>query len=115
MSHCGTSWHGFAREREPALSDNPAFVHVFPRTDAFDRFFWSAELGLTKPARAIFTRVSQEMKTAPADIVFVDDSVANVEAARACGWDAILYSSNERLLNDLAKRGFRIDQGDCTS
>jgi HAD superfamily hydrolase (TIGR01509 family) len=77
-----------ARTRTYALSDNPSFVsEVFPRQDAFDRVFWSAELGMTKPAREIFARVGNETGTAPADITFVDDGAANVEAACAFGWE----------------------------
>src|SRR5262245_35043488 len=35
-----------ARTRTYALSDNPGFVQdVFPRADAFERVFWSSELG----------------------------------------------------------------------
>jgi len=97
-----------AHTRTYALSDNPSFVsEVFPRQDAFDRVFWSAELGMTKPASEVFAKISCETKTAPADITFTDDSAVNVEAARACGWDAIRFTSNAQLLNDLARRGFR--------
>ena len=97
------------RTRTYALSDNPSFVSdVFPRQDAFDRVFWSAELGMTKPAPEIFAKISDETTTAPADITFIDDCAENVEAARACGWDAVLFASNAQLLNDLARRrGFR--------
>jgi putative hydrolase of the HAD superfamily len=95
------------RTRTYALSDNPSFVSdVFPRQDAFDRVFWSAELGMTKPAPEIFAKISDETTTAPADITFIDDSAVNVEAARSCGWDAILFASNAKLLNDLPRRGF---------
>jgi glucose-1-phosphatase len=99
------------RTRTYALSDNPSFVsEVFPRQDAFDRVFWSAELGMTKPARGVFARVGQETETVPADITFIDDSPVNVEAARVCGWDGILFTSNAQLLKDLAVRGFRTDR-----
>jgi putative hydrolase of the HAD superfamily len=95
--------------RTYALSDNPTFVSdVFPRTDAFDKVFWSAELGMTKPAREVFARVSQETKIAPANITFIDDSAANVEAAHAFGWDGIPFSSNDQLLVDLRTRGFQL-------
>jgi FMN phosphatase YigB (HAD superfamily) len=105
-------WDAVAQIRQStrtyALSDNPAFVsEVFPRQDAFDRVFWSAELGMTKPARELFARVSSETKTAPAEITFIDDNAVNVEAARGCGWNGILFTSSARLLDDLAARGFR--------
>jgi putative hydrolase of the HAD superfamily len=81
---------------------------VFLRRDAFDQIFWSAELGLTKPAREVFARVSREVRADPANITFVDDSAANVEAARVFGWDGIVFSSNEQVLADLRTRGFQM-------
>ena len=96
------------RERVPVgfLSDNPLFVRdVFPIREAFDHEFLSAELGLMKPTREIFAAVQALLVTAPERILFIDDALPNVEAARVAGWDALVYSSNEQLAADLADRG----------
>ena len=89
------------------LSDNPSCVlDVFPRHDAFDAVFLSAELGITKPAPAVFDTVTSRLGVEPKQITFVDDSETNVVGAGAVGWDAIQFSSNEQVLGELARRGF---------
>jgi FMN phosphatase YigB (HAD superfamily) len=57
----------------------------------FDRAFLSTALGLHKPARAIFERVLAELGCAPREAVFTDDTLENVDAARAAGMHAIHY------------------------
>jgi putative hydrolase of the HAD superfamily len=50
-----------------------------------DRAFSSHQLGLVKPDAAIFERVVQALDCAPDRIGFFDDSLRNVNAARAAG------------------------------
>lgn len=95
--------------RTAALSDNPTYVaDIFPRADAFDFVFWSADLKITKPDSRVFEAVGARTLTPPSDIVFIDDSLTNVRAARASGWDGILFRSNSQLTLDLSVRGFPI-------
>jgi 2-haloacid dehalogenase/putative hydrolase of the HAD superfamily len=47
----------------------------------------SAELGLLKPDPAIYREACARFGHAPADFLFIDDSAANIEAARALGFD----------------------------
>jgi HAD superfamily hydrolase (TIGR01509 family) len=95
--------------RTAALSDNPHFVTaVFPRADAFDTVFLSAELGMTKPGREVFAEVTARLALAPREIVFVDDNPANIAAAAAFGWDAVTFTANAALAADLAARGLVI-------
>jgi putative hydrolase of the HAD superfamily len=53
-----------------------------------DRAFSSHQLGLVKPDAAIFERVVRDLDCPPARIVFFDDSLRNVNAARAAGLQA---------------------------
>lgn len=48
----------------------------------------SCEVKLTKPDRAIYAALTNRFDLDPASCVFVDDMAENVEAARACGWQA---------------------------
>ena len=41
----------------------------------------------------------------PEDCIFIDDSPANVQGARALGIDGILFTGAEALGRDLARRG----------
>lgn len=58
--------------------------------DFFGDIFLSFKLHLQKPDRAIFEHVAEQLGAAPEDILFLDDSAANCEAARACGLRARL-------------------------
>jgi len=88
------------------FSDNPAFVErVFPPGAILDPMFFSSRIRACKPSPEAFAAVEAGLGMAPADILFIDDSVANVEAALARGWDAIRYLSNRQLIADLAARG----------
>lgn len=47
----------------------------------------SSDIGLVKPSTDFFNRASENI--GPGEIVFVDDRIANVDAARRFGWSAI--------------------------
>ena len=59
--------------------------------DAFERTFLSFETGHFKPERAAFQQVIDHFGCRPAEIRFVDDVQANVDAAQALGIDAHCY------------------------
>lgn len=68
-------------------------------------WFFSAEMGVTKPAAEIYARVEQSLGVAADSLVFFDDRAANVEAAQRAGWDARLWRSDaatRRTLSSLA-------------
>ena len=48
--------------------------------------FVSFKIGHMKPAAEIYRHVERETGLRPEEIVFFDDSPANVDGARACGW-----------------------------
>ena len=88
------------------FSDNPAFVaELFPPGAVLEPMFWSAELGLSKSGPEAFAAVSGRLGLDPAAIVFIDDSEANVTRAKATGWDAIQFRTNEQLIEALSERG----------
>jgi len=68
----------------------------------FDELIYSAALGVCKPDRVFFTNAQSRMGVQAAQsILFVDDAAANVDAARACGWQAMLYRGPESLARAL--------------
>ncbi|MBM3650460.1 MAG: HAD-IA family hydrolase [Alphaproteobacteria bacterium] len=72
----------------------------------FDEIIYSAALGVCKPDRVFFTNAQARMGVAAAQsILFVDDSAANVDGARACGWRAMLYRGPESLARALDNWG----------
>ena len=62
----------------------------FPRAaGAFEKIFVSWQLGLRKPERAAFDKVCEEMGVRPGEVLFFDDTLENVEGARAAGLEAV--------------------------
>jgi 2-haloacid dehalogenase len=61
--------------------------------------------GILKPDKAIFECLCVRADVAPEDCVFIDDSLKNVDGARAAGWDAIHFTDADALEMALIKRG----------
>ncbi len=78
-------------------------VNVWKIADIFDHMFISAEMGLAKPDLKIYQAVSAELRKDPVELIFVDDFIENVEAAREAGWNAIHFRSREGALAELAE------------
>ncbi len=53
--------------------------------DLLDGAFWSYELGVAKPDPGYFTAVLTRLGREPGEVLFVDDSARNVDAARSLG------------------------------
>lgn len=71
-------------------------------SDLFDGIFGSADVGAVKPARAFYERVTSLLDVDPWEIVFWDDSVENVEGARAFGWSAEHFIDLDKFLSALS-------------
>ena len=59
--------------------------------DLFDGWIVSCEVGMCKPAPAIYRRLLDDFELDPAATVFVDDMPANVDAAAKLGIGTILF------------------------
>jgi len=58
----------------------------------FDEQFYSCELGVAKPDGAYFTAILDRLALSPDRVLFIDDNAKNVEAARAVGLTAWVYT-----------------------
>ncbi|MGE0846019.1 MAG: HAD family hydrolase [Flavobacteriaceae bacterium] len=83
----------------------PLTVAAHPILSWLDEVVVSGEEGLLKPDPEIFALLLERISRPAADCVFVDDLAANVDAAAALGFDAILFSGADDLRRDLARRG----------
>jgi len=72
---------------------------------AVDTIFISAEERLAKPDPRLYQRVAERLGVQPAEAVLVDDFLANVDGARAAGWQAIHYRSGLDVRAELEKLG----------
>ncbi len=56
----------------------------------FDKIYYSHEMGMSKPSDAIFKRVLEDANIKAEETLYLDDSLANVEAARKVGIESWL-------------------------
>jgi putative hydrolase of the HAD superfamily len=69
----------------------------------FDVLVISHVVGLRKPERPIFELAAAKLGVAPADCVLVDDTLANVAAARATGMAAVHYTGAPEQLAEVER------------
>ena len=70
-------------------------------SEYFDGCFHSARVGAAKPDPAYFDAVAKEVALLPEDLLLVDDSARNVDAARDAGWRAELWVTGESRLDEV--------------
>lgn len=69
---------------------------------ARNRIFVSYELGLLKPDVEIYKRVLERLGAKPEEVIFVDDKVKNVDAAKSIGIKGIVFCK-DTIKNDIKK------------
>ncbi len=65
----------------------------------FDKCFFSAKMGLTKPDPEIFLTVCRDVGIKPEETLFIDDSEKNIKGAKRAGLRAYLFDGNVRALS----------------
>ena len=68
----------------------------------FDGGIFSGDVQMIKPQREIYELLAAQYRLAAAETVFIDDSLANVLAARELGWQAIHCERPSALPRQLA-------------
>jgi len=74
----------------------------------FDNKVISGLVGLIKPEPEIYELLLERCKIDPAETVFIDDSMVNIEGARNAGINVILYENHRQLLDDLIILGVEL-------
>lgn len=67
----------------------------------------SCDTGLIKPDPKIYAHLTDQFSLKPAECIFIDDMPENVEAARACGWEAEQLSDTDKggeLIDSIIRR-----------
>ncbi len=67
------------------------FVASLPMAEYIPKRFFSCEDKLLKPEAAIYHAFEQRFGVVPHEILFIDDNIRNIHAARECGWNAVHY------------------------
>ena len=101
------------RERTPLYAltnwNQDKFLHareLCPCLSLFDGIVVSGEEGVIKPDAAIYRTLLQRYKLDASDCVFIDDSLSNVNGARAVGMHALHFQSPSELSIELRRLGF---------
>ena len=91
-------------------------AETFPvARERFDFLAWfegiviSGDVGVNKPDPRIFDHLTEEFGIEPAAAVFIDDSSANVDAAKALGFRAIRFTDAAALRRELTRLGLLAD------
>ena len=86
--------------------DAGTMAKLFPepeRSQLFDAFVISGEVGVTKPTPEIFEIVAQRLGVLPAECVMIDDLPSNIEGAQLAGMQGLVFSSRRQLELDMAR------------
>lgn len=71
----------------------------------FDAVVLSHEVGVRKPHPRVYEICREKAGCAAGECLFIDDLPDNVEAARACGWQGLVYRRGDDLAAGLAQYG----------
>lgn len=82
-----------------------AFRPTAPIFDLFRDIVVSGEEKLVKPDPAIYALAARRFGHEPEAMLFIDDNLANVEGARACGWHAHHFQDAATLRAEFVERG----------
>lgn len=83
-----------------SVERNFAWIH------GFDVLVWSFQTGLAKPDPAIYRILLERLGSKPEEVLFLDDKLENVEAARRLGMHSLVFTTVDQLRADLSSNGF---------
>ena len=88
------------------------FVHVRENYDLikiFEGIILSGEIGLIKPEPAIYQHLLERFKVESKECIFIDDNLANIEAARKLGFLGHHFKGALELKAELERHGLLLD------
>lgn len=101
-----------AKEHKLILLSNTNWFHARRFTSQFaevlsyfDTLILSHEVRCRKPNRMIYDFLNKSTNTNPTDCLFIDDLHANIQTAKDCGWNGIIYHPEINLEKELASHG----------
>ena len=75
----------------------PPMRERFPFLDLFDYILVSGEVNLKKPDPEIYRRLLERIDHPPANCLFIDDNLPNIEAAAALGFHTVHFQNPQQL------------------
>jgi putative hydrolase of the HAD superfamily len=80
-------------------------IKKMPWLAGFDACVWSHAMGTAKPDPAIYLKTAAALKTAPRNILFIDDRAENIAAAAELGMQTVHYTSQAAFELTMRARG----------
>ncbi len=80
------------------MNANPEALDFLPFMDGG---VFSCDIHITKPDRRIYATLADKYNLKPDECVFIDDLQANIDGAKAFGYNAILFENHEQAMKDL--------------
>lgn len=71
--------------------------------EVFKKIYSSEKIGLSKKDPKAYEHVAKDIGMTPDEILFVDDSEANVKAAKTARMNAVIYSQLEKLRDKISE------------
>ena len=72
-----------------------------PDWSIFDQVFTSGHAGMRKPDLKFYQHVLQDIELSPEDVIFIDDKMENVLAAKSLGIASVVFDNNVNVLHAL--------------
>ncbi|MHB0857273.1 MAG: HAD family hydrolase [Anaerolineae bacterium] len=101
---------GLLSNASPALKANTSPVARWGMDGLFDAQVFSYQVGALKPDPRTYAAVIAALGLPAEELLFIDDSPANVEGACAVGMDAILFQGVDELWEALRARGLPLPE-----
>ncbi|HIZ85057.1 MAG TPA: HAD family phosphatase [Candidatus Coprenecus stercoravium] len=71
--------------------------------ELFERQYLSYKMRLAKPDPEIFREVIRDSGILPEETLYIDDSPANIEAAKALGFNVVLFNTRDNLYGKISE------------
>lgn len=81
------------------IQNAPEIAEVL--NQVFESILSAEELGLKKSDVFTYKKINEMLAKNPEELVFIDDTAENIEAAKRAGWNGIVYLSNNQLFKEL--------------
>ncbi|MEQ9716434.1 MAG: HAD family phosphatase [Candidatus Asgardarchaeum sp.] len=73
--------------------------------NCFHYLFLSYKIGLSKPDPKMYFFALNKLHTKAQEVLFIDDKIENIKAAKKIGFDTILFTNGKKLKTELNKKG----------
>jgi FMN phosphatase YigB (HAD superfamily) len=73
---------------------------IFPEIDKrFKKIYSALDIGFTKKDSEAYSYIAQDLGVVAAELLFVDDTQENIEAAQKAGLGTFLYKNNQEFID----------------